>query len=57
VLGVDKDGDAIVNVGNQQWIFSPAALVLESKEHERQPPSSEAVRIDHKGEFIFSMGC
>ncbi|KAK3707437.1 hypothetical protein QZH41_011912 [Actinostola sp. cb2023] len=38
VVGVDKDGDAIVNVADHRWLFNAAALVLESKEEERQPP-------------------
>lgn len=50
VMGIDKDGDAIVNVGNQHWVFNTAALLLESKEHERQPPgASEAVGIGREG--------
>lgn len=40
VLNIDKDGDAVVNVANQRWLFNSAALLLESKEEERQPPGA-----------------
>ena len=38
MIDVDKDGDAVVNVAGHRWLFHAAALVLESKEEERQPP-------------------